>query len=56
MAKQHIRKFKNAKLDYLIVAETETLRETKQYKDQQIIALIAINYEGVRLLDNMILN
>ena len=55
-AKKHIRKFKNAKLDYLIVAETESLKEIKQYKDQKLIALIAINYEGVRLLDNMILN
>ena len=56
MAKQHISKFQNAKLDYLIVAETETLKETKQHKDQKIIALVAIDYEGVRLLDNMILN
>lgn len=56
MAKQHISKFQNAKLDYLIVAETETLKETKQHKDQKIIALVALDYEGVRLLDNMILN
>ncbi|MCH1473841.1 MAG: pantoate--beta-alanine ligase [Bacteroidia bacterium] len=56
MAKQHISKFQNAKLDYLIVAETKTLKETKQHKDQKIIALVALDYEGVRLLDNMILN
>lgn len=55
-AKNHIRKFKNAKLDYLIVAETKALKEIKKYKDQKLIALIAVNYEGVRLLDNMVLN
>jgi pantoate--beta-alanine ligase len=56
LAKKHILKFENAELDYLVVTETETLQDIMVHKNEKIVALIAVNYEGVRLLDNMILN
>lgn len=55
LAKKHILKCDNAKLDYLVVAETDTLKEVKTYENKKLVALTAVNYEGVRLLDNMIL-
>ena len=56
LAKAYVGKFQHAKLDYLIIVNVDTLKETKQHQNQKIIALIALNYEGVRLLDNRLLN
>lgn len=56
MAKAYIEEFEHAELDYLIIVGVDTLKETEQHQNQKIIALIALDYEGVRLLDNRILN
>jgi pantoate--beta-alanine ligase len=56
MAKSYIEEFEHAELDYLIIVGVDTLKETEQHQNQKIIALIALDYEGVRLLDNRILN
>lgn len=56
MAKAYIEEFEHAELDYLIIVGVDTLKETEQHQIQKIIALIALDYEGVRLLDNRILN
>ena len=55
LAKKHILKYDNAKLDYLVVAETDTLKGVETYENKKLVALTAVNYEGVRLLDNIIL-
>jgi pantoate--beta-alanine ligase len=56
VAKAYIEEFEHAELDYLIIVGVDTLKETEQHQNQKIIALIALDYEGVRLLDNRILN
>ena len=56
MAKSYIEEFEHAELDYLIIVGVDTLKETEQHQNQKIIALIALDYEEVRLLDNRILN
>ncbi|MDG2041815.1 MAG: pantoate--beta-alanine ligase [Bacteroidia bacterium] len=56
LAKKHILKNENAKLDYLVVAEKDTLKGVKTYENKKLVILIAVNYEGVRLLDNIILD
>jgi pantoate--beta-alanine ligase len=56
LAKKHILKNENAKLDYLVVAEKDTLRGVETYENKKLVVLTAVNYEGVRLLDNIILD
>ena len=56
LAKKHILKNENAKLDYLVVVEKDTLRGVETYENKKLVVLTAVNYEGVRLLDNIILD
>jgi pantoate--beta-alanine ligase len=56
LAKKHILKNENAKLDYLVVAEKDTLKGVETYENKKLVVLTAVNYEGVRLLDNIILD
>ena len=56
LAKKYILKNENAKLDYLVVAEKDTLRGVETYENKKLVVLTAVNYEGVRLLDNIILD
>ena len=56
LAKKYILKNENAKLDYLVVAEKDTLKGVETYENKKLVILIAVNYEGVRLLDNIILD
>jgi pantoate--beta-alanine ligase len=56
LAKKHILKNENAKIDYLVVAEKDTLRGVETYENKKLVVLTAVNYEGVRLLDNIILD
>ena len=56
LAKKHILKNENAKLDYLVVVEKDTLKGVETYENKKLVILIAVNYEGVRLLDNIILD
>lgn len=56
LAKKHILKNENAKIDYLVVAEKDTLKGVETYENKKLVVLTAVNYEGVRLLDNIILD
>jgi pantoate--beta-alanine ligase len=56
LAKKHILKNENAKPDYLVVVEKDTLRGVETYENKKLVVLTAVNYEGVRLLDNIILD
>ncbi|MDC0580321.1 pantoate--beta-alanine ligase [Bacteroidia bacterium] len=52
----HIASFEGAELDYLILADSTSLKEIRDEEHTDLVALIAVNYEGVHLLDNMILS
>ena len=44
-------------LDYLLAVDAETLNEATSIKESgSIIILVALTYEGVRLIDNIFLN
>ena len=48
---------KGFKIDYLAIANAETLEMVTEYKNEEpLIALAAAMLDGVRLIDNMILN
>ena len=40
----------------MVVAEKDTLKGVETYENKKLVILIAVNYEGVRLLDNIILD
>jgi pantoate--beta-alanine ligase len=55
-AKQFISAQKGALIDYLIAVDTKTLDPVSKWsKEQEIVVVTVIEYEGVRLLDNIIL-
>ncbi|MGB4080069.1 MAG: pantoate--beta-alanine ligase [Bacteroidia bacterium] len=56
-AKQFISSQKGVDLDYLLAVDAETLNEATSIKESgSIIILVALTYEGVRLIDNIFLN
>ncbi|MDA8886823.1 pantoate--beta-alanine ligase, partial [Bacteroidia bacterium] len=55
-AKQFISAQKGARVDYLVAVDSKTLEEVDQIDDAESIAVLTVvEYEGVRLLDNIIL-
>ena len=55
-ARKHITSQAHAKLDYLTVVDAFTLEDADETVDsQQLVALTVVEYEGVRLLDNILL-
>ncbi len=55
-AVKKIKSIDNATLEYLLIADGKTLDEIEYLdKTNNAVALIAVNYGGVRLLDNMII-
>ncbi len=55
-AKQFISSQKGADLDYLRVVDAETLHEVTSLKQSaDVVVLVAVTYEGVRLIDNIFL-
>jgi pantoate--beta-alanine ligase len=55
-AKQFINAQKGASLDYLVIVDTDTLEEVDNLGDSNsVAALTVVEYEGVRLLDNIYL-
>ena len=55
-AKQFINAQKGARVDYLVAVNSKTLEEVDQINDAESIAVLTVvEYEGVRLLDNIIL-
>jgi pantoate--beta-alanine ligase len=56
-AKQFITAQKGARVDYLIAVDSVTLKEIKSLDEAQCIAVLTVvEYEGVRLLDNILIN
>ena len=56
-ARQFISSQKGAIIDYLIAVDAETLEEVQHLKpSQKVVALTVVEYEGVRLLDNVFLS
>jgi pantothenate synthetase len=56
-AKQFISAQKGAKLDYLVAVDANTLSEVSRMDQTDAIAILTVvEYEGVRLLDNILLN
>lgn len=55
-AKQFISAQKGARIDYLLAIDTSSLQEVTHIEDAEEIAVVTVvEYEGVRLLDNIIL-
>ena len=55
-AKQFINAQKGAKIDYLVAVDTSTLDEVDNINQAKEVAILTVvEYEGVRLLDNIIL-
>ena len=55
-AKQFINSQKGAKVDYLVAIDTSSLEEVSEVSDSTKVAVVTVvEYEGVRLLDNIIL-
>ena len=56
LAKKHILATKGTEIDYLVVVNTSNLAITKEQNINEMIALVVVNFEGIRLLDNLILS
>ena len=55
-AKKEISIHPEAKIEYLVIADSETLSPVKELiPTKPAVALIVANYNGVRLLDNIML-
>ena len=55
-AKQFISAQKGARIDYLLAVDASTLNEVSHLEEADSIAVVTVvEYEGVRLLDNIIL-
>ena len=53
----HVCKEKNFELDYLAVADADSLEILTAYQHgRSLVALTAATYDEVRLIDNMLLN
>ena len=50
-----LEKLEGATIDYLLIADSETLMETDSNNNREKVLLAAVWVEGVRLLDNLIL-
>lgn len=56
LAKKHILATKGTEIDYLVVVNTSNLAIAKEQNRNEMIALVVVNFEGIRLLDNLILS
>jgi pantoate--beta-alanine ligase len=45
-----------AKIDYVAVVDSETFRQIDKIEDREALILVAVNFAGVRLIDNIALN
>ena len=55
-AKESILKEAGAKIEYLTIVEPDTLAQIEKIdQERSAIALVVVNYFGVRLLDNIYL-
>lgn len=55
-AKQFINAQKGSKIDYLLAVDTTSLEEVANFNDAKEVAILTVvEYEGVRLLDNIVL-
>jgi pantothenate synthetase len=50
-----LEKLEGATIDYLLIADSETLMERDSNNNREKVLLAAVWVEGVRLLDNLIL-
>jgi pantoate--beta-alanine ligase len=50
-----LKELPNARIDYLIAVDTKDLSIATEWNEQQLVLLIAVWVEGVRLLDNILL-
>jgi pantoate--beta-alanine ligase len=51
-----LEKLEGATIDYLLIADSETLMETDSNNNREKVLLAAVWVEGVRLLDNILLS
>ena len=55
-AKQFINAQKGARIDYLLSVDASSLNEISEITDAKEVAILTVvEYEGVRLLDNIVL-
>jgi pantoate--beta-alanine ligase len=56
IVKQKIQTEPLAKIDYVAVVDWETFQPIKKIEDRKALVLVAVNFAGVRLIDNIVLN